>query len=378
MSSAAEILVAGGYGVVGARIAAHLAGYFPGRVVIAGRDEQRAAATCREIGYGTKPRRMDVDEPASIGTALQNVGTVMTCVAQREMHLLRMSIARGLAYTDIAPRLAFWQGAEELRAEARRTGARILLGAGLSPGISNMMAKRLGAALGQVERIESALLLSLGDEYGPDSLKHLLEAVKQPYSVIEDGRPRQALPFSEGESVAFPEPHGARTAYLFPWSDVVSYSKTLGAKTALGRFALDPAWAGLLVSLLVRAGAQRWLDRSGVFRGNRNVMDRLKQLYRRRDRFALVVTAEGGGRMMSMSLAGRHQADVTAAGAAELARALISGEMMEAGVWLPEQVVSHERFFEKLGALGWKPTTTHAPAAKPGSRTASQSIERTS
>lgn len=378
MSSLADILVVGGYGVVGTRIAAHLAARFPGRVVIAGRDEQRAASTCRALGHGTRPCRIDVNDHASIGPALENVGTVMTCVAQRELHLLRMSIARGVAYTDIAPRLAFWQGADELSEEAQKTGARILLGAGLSPGISNMMAKKLGVSLCRVERIETAILLSLGDEYGPDSLKHVFEAVKQPYSVLENGRRREALPFSEGKRVPFPEPLGPRTAYLFPWSDVVSYPKTLGAQTAVGRFALDPPWAGLLVSLLVRAGARRWLERPGFFQGNRGVIDRFKQFYTCRDRFALVVTAEGAGRTMSMSLAGQHQADVTAAGAAVLARALASGEVTKPGVWLPEQVISPGRFFEELGALGWKPTVNEGAAAQSERGTSSQSNERTS
>ena len=56
-----------------------------------------------------------------------------------------------------------------------------------------------------------------------------------------------------------------------------------------------------------------------------------------------------------MSLAGRHQADATAAGAAEIARALAAGEVEQAGVWLPEEVIAHERFFDALATLGWKP-----------------------
>src|SRR3990172_8106795 len=114
MPRPADILVVGGYGVVGRRIAARLAPDFPDRIVIAGRDERRAEALCRELGRGSRARRIDVDDAASIGPALDGVGTVVTWVAQRELHLLRPSIARGVAYTDIAPRLAFWQGAEEM------------------------------------------------------------------------------------------------------------------------------------------------------------------------------------------------------------------------------------------------------------------------
>jgi saccharopine dehydrogenase-like NADP-dependent oxidoreductase len=276
--------------------------------------------------------------------------------------LLRAAIARGVAYTDIAPRLAFWQGAEEMTADARRTGARVVLGAGLSPGISNMMARQLAKAVGRVDRIETAILLSLGDEYGPNSLHHVLEAVTEPFSVMEDGVRHEAVPFSQGRRTEFPEPLGSRTAYLFPWSDVVYYPKTLGARTALGRFALEPAWATGVAALLVRAGARRWLKRPGFFRGNRRAIDRLKNLYAGHDRFALVVAVEGDGRAMKMSLAGRGQADVTAASAAEFARALAVGEVEHPGVWLPEEAISHERFFETLAPLGWKPTVEQVPA----------------
>ncbi len=42
----------GGYGVVGSRIAADLAPDYPGRVVVAGRNAERASATAAAIGHG--------------------------------------------------------------------------------------------------------------------------------------------------------------------------------------------------------------------------------------------------------------------------------------------------------------------------------------
>jgi len=347
------LLVVGGSGVVGRRIAEQLAPDFPGRVLVAGRDAQRARTVAQQIGHGARARAIDIEDGASIEAALEGVGTVVACVAQREMHLLRAAIAQGLGYTDISPRLAFWEGVEQMDAEARRTGARIVLGAGLSPGISNVMAKKLAASLGSIERIETAILLSLGDEYGPDSLHHVLDAVSRPFTVFEHGRSREALPMSEASRVRFPPPLGSKLAYLFPWSDVVYYPKTLGARTAIGRFALEPAWAGHLMSLVMRAGKQNWLQRPEFAGKDRSAIERLKRLYKSNDWFALVVTAEGDGRTAAMSLAGRRQAAVTAAGAGEIARLIAAGEVSQPGVWLPEQVVSPNRFFEALAELGY-------------------------
>lgn len=186
-----NVLVVGGYGVVGSRVVARLAPLFPGRVIVGGRDENKAATLSGEIGDGTRGWRIDINDPDSVRAALGGVGTVISCVAQREPHLLRAVVARGLAYTDTSPRLAFWRADDALGAEARRTGARVVLGAGLSPGVSNMMAARMASALGGVDAIETAIALSLGDEYGPDSMFHVLDSVKGAFEVFRGGARRR-------------------------------------------------------------------------------------------------------------------------------------------------------------------------------------------
>ena len=65
---------------------------------------------------------------------------------------------------------------------------------------------------------------------------------------------------------------------------------------------------------------------------------------------------------MKMSVVGRHQADATGASAAEFARALAAGEVEQPGVWLPEEVIPLEQFFDALALLGWKPAVEHLPA----------------
>lgn len=75
MSNGSDILLVGGYGVVGRRIAAHLSRQFPDRVVVAGRDPSRAQALCDELRHGTRARRIDVEDLASVGPAFDGAGT---------------------------------------------------------------------------------------------------------------------------------------------------------------------------------------------------------------------------------------------------------------------------------------------------------------
>ena len=357
MSRDTDILITGGYGTVGRRVAADLAPDYPGRVVVAGRSAEKAAQLAVALGKGTRGRQIDVGDPDSVEASLSGVGVVMSCIDQPEPHLWRAAIARGLAYTDIAPHLMTRRPTEAMRAEAARSGARIVLGSGLAPGISSLLA-RLGAdRVGAVEKVEVGVLLSVGDAYGPASRAYLLEELSLPYAVCIEGSELPTRPFAAAARVNFPFPLGGRRSYLFPFSDQVFFPETLGARTALSRLALEPPWLGALLSVLLRlratamlgrrAGAEERVERLGAW---------LRRRYEGRDWYGIVVEVKGTRGTVRASLVGRGQATGTAIGAAAVVRALAEGEVTQAGIWLAEEVVPPEPFFERLATRGLVPT----------------------
>jgi hypothetical protein len=78
---------------------------------------------------------------------------------------------------------------------------------------------------------------------------------------------------------------------------------------------------------LLRAAISRGLGYTDIAPRLAFIIERVKGHGSRVDAFALTVTVESSGRTMGMCLAGRHPADATAAGAAELARQLAAGEV---------------------------------------------------
>lgn len=353
MSSQA-ILIAGGYGVVGRRLAANLAPDYPDCVVIAGRNLERANATAAAIGHGVLGRVIDVTEPSSIAAALEDVAVVVSCIDQPQRGLLHAAIQRGLRYTDITPHLTeLGRGAayEQIDTAARASGSCIVLGAGLVPGISNVMAGAIAGPLGAADTIETALLLSAGDVTGPASFDYFLQELAMPFGVRLDGQDHPAHAFSDPQVVAFPAPVGPRRAYLFPFSDQVLYPRTLHARTALTRLALDPPWLASVLALLVRSGATRVVAQPHVRRALARA--RRDRASHQDTQFALRVDVTHGARSSQASLAGRVQAAAAAAGAAGLVRALADGEVAEPGAWMPEQVVDPTRFFAHLARQGF-------------------------
>jgi saccharopine dehydrogenase-like NADP-dependent oxidoreductase len=355
-----SILVVGGYGVVGSRIAADLAPDFPGRVVVAGRHLERAEAAAAAIGHGVRGRWIDVTEPASIAAALDGVSVAVNCVTQPERGLLWAAIERGQAYTDITPRLTELgrgEAYERVDAAARSAGARVLLGAGLVPGISSVIVRALADAMGGADRIETSLLLSAGDLTGPDSFDYLLQELTMRFAMFVDGVDRPTRPYTSPRTVEYPVPVGPRRGYVFPFSDQVLYPRTMGARTVVTRLSVDPPRMSRLLTLLVNTGGSRLAAKPRV----RALLGRLRQ----RDTatgptapYALRVDVAYRGNAAHATLTGTGQAHATAVGTAALVRSLADGGVAQAGAWMPEQVIEPSRFFDRLAMRGVRVETT--------------------
>jgi saccharopine dehydrogenase-like NADP-dependent oxidoreductase len=348
-----DILIVGGYGVVGRRIASELAPDYPNRVVIAGRHLARAEMAAAAIGHGARGRSVDIAKPSSIASALEGVAVVISCIDQPGRLLLSAAVERGLRYTDITPHLTeLGRGAgyEKIDGAARKSGAKLVLGTGIVPGISNVIVRALADALGGADEIETSLLLGASDISGPASFDYFLQELAMSFDIHVDGKERPVRAFSDPHLVEYPPPVGAQRSYLFPFSDQVLYPRTMGVRTAITRLAIEPAWLARVLSMAARSGVSYLLAIESI---------RHTIAQRRRDRpsgkgerFALRVDVKRGQNSRRATLFGQTQADAAAAGAAGIARMLAEGNIKEPGAWMPEQVVDPVSFLSRLVTRG--------------------------
>jgi saccharopine dehydrogenase (NAD+, L-lysine forming) len=350
--SSQKIFIVGGYGVVGTRIATQLATEYPGCLVISGRNPERADELAKSIGQGVRGRKIDVTAPTTIASALDDIAVVISCIDQPSRMLLWAAIERGLAYTDITPHLTeLGRGAEfdKIDNASRQHGARIVLGTGIVPGISNVIARSLSDMLGGADEIETALVLDANDTKGPASLDYFVQELSMSFDVWLCGKDVLTRPFTAPKLVEFPPPIGAQPSYLFPFSDQVLYPRTLGVTTALTRLAFLPPWLARLLALMVRTRVSS-LAATEAFR---HLIVRHQNRHRASNisRFALRVDVRRGTRSRKATLVGIGQANAAAAGAAGVARSLIKGEV-KPGAWMPEQIIEPRPFFSRLRAQG--------------------------
>lgn len=348
-----DILIVGASGEVGRWVARELFSDHPQRLVLGGRRLQAVAELAASLGGSVRAVALDVRDQASVAEALPRVGVVLSCANDAGRTVLRACVERGIAYTDITPHLAELQAAgddslEGLRLAAARSGARVVLGAGLVPGLSSVMAREARDRLGVGPRIETALLLTVGDVYGPASLQYILEEATRPFK--SDGE--CVWPFSKSAKVQFPDSRRLRAAYRFPFSDQFFFGRTLGALSANSTLSLDPVWVGWIAAMYLRLSPTRFNQNVRVQRALLWAVGKLGHRRGGSGRYALVVTASVPERRVRASVSGQRQARGTAMAAAAAVRALAEGEVARSGAWFPEEVLQPETFFARLKKCG--------------------------
>lgn len=158
-----RVLVIGGYGFFGQRLAQLLAGVAGLEVVIAGRSAERAEALARRLGDAAAARvrataSLDVtapDLPLRLRQEAPDVVVLTSGPFQDQDHrVARACIATGRHYLDLADSRAFVTGIGDLNAEAAAAGVTVISGASSVPGLSSAAADRLCDGLLDVRRID--------------------------------------------------------------------------------------------------------------------------------------------------------------------------------------------------------------------------------
>ncbi|MBX9591430.1 MAG: saccharopine dehydrogenase NADP-binding domain-containing protein [Hyphomonadaceae bacterium] len=167
-----RVLVLGGYGAFGGRVAERLA-QVPGvEVVIAGRSQDRGLDAALELEIATgKPvtaRRLDAASVTPADLTAIGAGVVINASGpyqSQDYRLARACIAARVHYLDLADARLFVTGIRALDAEARAAGVLIVSGASTVPAVSGAVADAHAAQFGSLSAIAS--VIAPGNNFDP-------------------------------------------------------------------------------------------------------------------------------------------------------------------------------------------------------------------
>ena len=198
-----RILLLGGYGGFGGRIARRLAsaGY---EVLVAGRSIERARTFC-----GKSPGLMPVAlDRSGITDALKEYEPDIAVDASGPFQAMdhaipKACIAEGVHYVDIADSRDFVCGIRVLDEAARAAGVVLLSGASSVPALSGAAVRHLAEGMDRVRSVEMAISASNKATAGPAVSAAIVGQVGQPMHIWRGQRWAKAFGWQELRSVTF-------------------------------------------------------------------------------------------------------------------------------------------------------------------------------
>lgn len=190
------ILVLGGYGVFGSRIAWRLARERDIRVIVAGRSreaaEAQAAAIARDVPHAAVDA-LAVEAPQGLVEALARTGArlAINCAGPfqgQDYAVPETCIRHGVHYIDLADARDFVCDFRRLDEPARKAGVLAVSGASSVPGLSSTVVAMLARDFEGIERIAVGIAPGNRAPRGLAVTAAILGYVGRPVRVREDGR----------------------------------------------------------------------------------------------------------------------------------------------------------------------------------------------
>jgi saccharopine dehydrogenase (NAD+, L-lysine forming) len=343
-----KILVVGGYGNVGQTICRDLGEKFPGKIIAAGRSYKKAEQFSLLTNGNVIPKEFDVLNNRKWNEVLNDVFIVVMCLDQEDTRFVEICIKKGIHYIDITASYKFLSQVEVLNLRAKKSGVTVVLGVGLSPGLSNLLVKYSKSNFDSIERAEIFIMLGLGDKHGRAAIEWTVDNINSVFSVLEENSYKPVKSFEDGKKTLFPGSLGTRTAYRFDFVDQHVIPKTLGVKSSSTYLCFDSAFITNTFALLKKMGLFNLLKMTWF----RNTMiGMFEKVHLGSDLYVLKVVTEGIKQQKKAvyhcSVKGNKEGEATGKVTPIVAEHLYTGKL-PAGVFYLEELFELEEFLERL------------------------------
>lgn len=191
-----RILIIGGYGTFGGRLAQLLADEPRLTLLIAGRSLDRAAAFCAGLPAGAAKVPLEVDRDRELEAQLREIGPDLVVDATGPFQgygvdpyrVVKACLAMRIAYMDLADGSDFVKGIVAFDEEARRVGVVVLSGVSSFPVLTAAVVRQLSKGALRVEAIRAGIAPSPYAGVGLNVVRAVAGYSGQPLRLVRDGR----------------------------------------------------------------------------------------------------------------------------------------------------------------------------------------------
>lgn len=208
---------------------------------------------------GARDRELDVMAQDALAAACADVDAVINFVGPFYRfgdRVARAALAAGRPYVDVCDDPDVTEQLVQLAPLARAAGVPMVIGAGMSPGLTNAMAQVAAAGFEQIDEILTAWVVTGGAGGGSAPLDHFFRCISEPIPIWDGGRRATIDPFGEdsAEVFPFPDPIGDVEVRDIGHPETITLPTALESTSVRNKGAVLPAQSALAFSVLSAMG----------------------------------------------------------------------------------------------------------------------------
>jgi len=355
---AKQVLIIGGTGHIGRCVAQDIQKHSQANVTVTG----RRSSYKQDFPF----LQFDLNNQDQIKNLISNFDLVVHCAGpfhHREGRVIRNCIEAGINYIDVSDHRSFHFQVATYHQAALQAGVTAILHTGVFPGISNLMVRKGVDHLDQVESIHLNYLVAGTGGAGLTVMRTTFLGIQSPFSAWINGQWQAVIPYSEPETVQFPQ-YGEANVYWFDVAETYTLSQTFPVDTVVTKFGSIPNFYNDLTALVAHRIPHSVLKNSMVIEGLSRISLGMARLTDLASGVGIAVVADVTGWQSQekehyrLGFYHNHTAIAAGMGAGSVAQLLLNQDLIQPGVWSVEQAVTTPLFEAMMQQRGIKIDTT--------------------
>jgi saccharopine dehydrogenase-like NADP-dependent oxidoreductase len=368
-----KVLILGGTGRIGLSVATDLLRYTPAQVILSGRNVARGQQVMVQLqaqlasGSGVYLDQrldflaLDLEDREALAAAIAGVALVIHCAGpfhHRDARVLQLCVQHRVHYLDVSDHRSFTQQSLQYRQAAREAEIMAVINTGIFPGISNSMVRQDIETLDQADHIHLSYVVAGSGGAGRTVMRTTFLGLLHPFTVWQGGRWQQVQPYSDAEWVEFPPPFGRARVYWFDMPEALTLAQAFPIDTVITKFGSVPDVYNQITWVLAHWLPKSWLQHPAIMEFLAWGSYTTTQLTDRFSGIGVAIRSQVSGKRQGQpgtacsTLALPDTAMAAGYGTGSIAQLILSGELIQPGVWTVEECLPTPLFQSTLAQRG--------------------------
>lgn len=355
-----KVLVIGGTGHIGQRIAEDIAAQTEASVTVTGRNSSFK---------GDFPfLLLNLAQKDKITSIIRDYDLVVHSAGpfhHRDGRVLKSCIEAGVNYIDVSDHRSFHFKAQPYHKQAQKAGVTAVLHTGVFPGISNLMAQQGVESLDRANSIYLYYLVAGSGGAGLTVMRTTFLGIQSPFSAWIEGKWQKISPYSERETITFPH-YGEGGVYWFDVAETYTLANNFSVETVVTKFGSLPDFYNDLTWITAHRLPKSVLENPFSIESLSRISFAMTQLTDLWTGVGIAICVDvkgekdGKEKTIRSKFYHDHTAIAAGMGAGSVAQLLLNQNINQPGVWSVEKAVPTSLFQKTMSQRGLKIETEYS------------------